>query len=70
MTREELEAVAEQLNLSPTEMARAMGIPYDTYKDLGKRRDIQPIHERVICLLKAVRYKKGWSTLKSEILAK
>ncbi len=39
MTPKQLTAARKQLDLTPTEMARAMGVPYDTFKDWqsGKR---------------------------------
>ncbi len=33
MTPRKLTAARKKLGLTPTEMARAMGVPYDTYKD-------------------------------------
>ena len=33
MTPRKLKAARKKLDLTPTEMARAMGVPYDTYKD-------------------------------------
>ncbi len=33
MTPKQLTAARKKLGLTPTEMARAMGAPYDTYKD-------------------------------------
>ena len=54
MNRKELDAARLRLGLTPTQMARAMAIPYDSYKDLGKRRAIQDYHERIIDLLLTV----------------
>ena len=33
MTPRKLTAARKKLGLTPTEMARAMGVPYDTYKE-------------------------------------
>ncbi len=40
MTPRKLTNARRKLDLTPTEMARAMGVPYDTYKDWqsGRRR--------------------------------
>jgi hypothetical protein len=50
-----LETAEEILNLNPTLMAKAMAIPYNSYKDLRNgRRALKPFHRRMIELLKIV----------------
>lgn len=52
----DLVAAEETLGLGPVAVARAMGIPYDTYKDIKNgRRPLKPIHRRVLALLLAVK---------------
>ncbi len=42
MTPRKLTAARKKLGLTPTEMARAMGVPYDTYKDWQSGRHSMP----------------------------
>ncbi len=42
MTPRQLTAARKNLGLTPTEMARAMGVPYDTYKDWQSGRHSVP----------------------------
>jgi len=42
MTPRKLTAARKKLGLRPTEMARAMGVPYDTYKDWQSGRRSMP----------------------------
>jgi len=42
MTSKQLADARDKLGLSPTEMARAMGVPYDTYKDGQSGRRAMP----------------------------
>ncbi len=42
MTPKELTAARKKLGLSPTEMARAMGVSYDTYKSWQSGRRAMP----------------------------
>ena len=42
MTPRKLAAARKKLGLTPTEMARAMGVPYDTYKDWQSGRHSMP----------------------------
>jgi len=52
MTPKELTAARKILDLSPTEMARAMGVPYDTYKSWQSgRRSMPAVAVRCIELL-------------------
>ena len=55
MTPEQLRAARESLGLSPTEMAAAMGVPYDTFKNYQSgRRDVPPVVAKVVELLQLV----------------
>ena len=52
MTPEELLAARKKLGLSPTEMARAMGVSYDTYKSWQSgRRSMPKVAVRCVELL-------------------
>ena len=52
----EILAAEQALELGPVAMARAMSLPYDTYKDLKSgRRPLKPIHIKCIALLLAVK---------------
>jgi len=52
MTPKELTAARKKLELSPTEMARAMGAPYDTYKSWQSgRRSMPAVAVRCVELL-------------------
>jgi len=52
MTPRKLTAARKKLGLTPTEMARAMGVPYDTYKDWQSgRRSMSALAERCVELL-------------------
>ncbi len=42
MTPRQLTNARKKLGLRPTEMARAMGVPYDTYKDWQSGRRSMP----------------------------
>ncbi len=42
MSPRKLTAARKKLGLTPTEMARAMGVPYDTYKDWQSGRRKMP----------------------------
>ena len=55
LTREQLEDARLILKLKPGGMARSMGISYDHYKHLGKRRAIRANHVIVVNLLLDVR---------------
>ncbi len=52
MTPRKLTAARKKLGLTPTEMARAMGVPYDTYKDWQSgRRSMSALAVRCVELL-------------------
>ena len=52
MTPEALIEARDTLGLSPVEMARAMGVPYDTYKDWQSgRRSMPAVADRCVELL-------------------
>ncbi len=52
MTPRKLKAARKKLGLTPTEMARAMGVPYDTYKDWQSgRHSMSAAAERCVELL-------------------
>ena len=52
MTPEKLLEARETLDLSPVEMARAMGVSYDTYKDWQSGRRAMPaVADRCVDLL-------------------
>ncbi len=52
MTPKQLTSARKQLGLTPTEMARAMGVSYDTFKDWQSgRRGMPPVANRCVELL-------------------
>ncbi len=52
MDKLELIAARRTLRLAPVEMARAMGVPYDTYKDWQSgRRKMPAVADRCVELL-------------------
>ena len=52
MTPKQLTAARKKLGLTPTEMARAMGVPYDTFKDWQSgRRTMPSVANRCVELL-------------------
>ena len=52
MTPEKLLEARDTLGLSPVEMARAMGVPYDTFKDWQSGRRAMPaVADRCVELL-------------------
>ena len=52
MTPRQLTTARKKLGLSPTEMARAIGVPYDTYKDWQSgRRSMSALAVRCVELL-------------------
>jgi len=52
MTPRQLTNARKKLELRPTEMARAMGVPYDTYKDWQSgRRSMPSVAIRCVQLL-------------------
>ncbi len=52
VTSRKLTAARKKLGLTPTEMARAMGVPYDTYKDWQSgRRKMPSVATRCVELL-------------------
>ena len=52
MTPQELAEARKALNLSPTEMAKAMGVSYDTYKSWQSGRRAMPsVADRCVELL-------------------
>ena len=49
MTPKQLTAARKKLDLTPTEMARAMGVSYDTFKDWQSgRRGMTPVANRCV----------------------
>lgn len=56
MTSDELTKARRKLGLSPTGMARAMNVPYDTYKDWQSgRRKMTPAASRLVEALLALK---------------
>ena len=52
MAPKQLTAARKKLGLTPTEMARAMGVSYDTFKDWQSgRRGMTPVANRCVELL-------------------
>ncbi len=52
MTPKEFTSARKKLDLTPTEMARAMGVSYDTFQDWQSgRRGMPPVATRCVELL-------------------
>ena len=52
MTPRQLTTARKKLGLTPTEMARAMGVPYDSFKDWQSgRRHMSALANRCVDLL-------------------
>ena len=56
MTNDELTAARNELGLTPSEMAQAMGVSYDTFKDWQSgRRKLKGATVRVVEMLLAMK---------------